>query len=164
VILQGDESVGEFYSVAVVNRKQQADTGTKMIHIGKNTRSTIVSKGISAGRSSNSYRGLVKILPTADNARNHSQCDSMLVGPDCSASTFPYIQVRNAGAQVEHEASTSKIGEDQLFYFAQRGIGAEDAVSMIINGFCKDVFRQLPMEFAVEATKLLGLKLEGSVG
>jgi Fe-S cluster assembly protein SufB len=163
-ILVGDNSVGEFYSVAVTNHHQQADTGTKMIHIGRNTRSTIVSKGISAGRSSNSYRGLVKILPTADNARNHSQCDSMLVGPDCSASTFPYIQVRNAGAQVEHEASTSKIGEDQLFYFAQRGIGAEDAVSMIINGFCKDVFRQLPMEFAVEATKLLGLKLEGSVG
>ncbi|HEY4958722.1 MAG TPA: Fe-S cluster assembly protein SufB [Caldimonas sp.] len=163
-VLVGDNSVGEFYSVAVTNHHQQADTGTKMIHIGRNTRSTIVSKGISAGRSSNSYRGLVKILPTAHNARNHSQCDSMLIGQECSASTFPYIQVRNAGAQVEHEASTSKIGEDQLFYFAQRGIGAEDAVSMIINGFCKDVFRQLPMEFAVEATKLLGLKLEGSVG
>ena len=163
-VLVGDDSVGEFYSVAVTNHHQQADTGTKMIHIGRNTRSTIVSKGISAGRSSNSYRGLVKILPTAHDARNHSQCDSMLVGQECSASTFPYIQVRNAGARVEHEASTSKIGEDQLFYFAQRGIGAEDAVSMIINGFCKDVFRQLPMEFAVEATKLLGLKLEGSVG
>jgi Fe-S cluster assembly protein SufB len=163
-VLVGDDSVGEFYSVAVTNHHQQADTGTKMIHIGKNTRSTIVSKGISAGRSSNSYRGLVKILPTAHGARNHSQCDSMLVGQECSASTFPYIQVRNASARVEHEASTSKIGEDQLFYFAQRGIGAEDAVSMIINGFCKDVFRQLPMEFAVEATKLLGLKLEGSVG
>ena len=163
-VLVGDNSVGEFYSVAVTNHHQQADTGTKMIHIGRNTRSTIVSKGISAGRSSNSYRGLVKILPTAHNARNHSQCDSMLIGQECSASTFPYIQVRNAGAKVEHEASTSKIGEDQLFYFAQRGIGAEDAVSMIINGFCKDVFRQLPMEFAVEATKLLGLKLEGSVG
>ncbi len=163
-VLVGDDSIGEFYSVAVTNHHQQADTGTKMIHIGRNTRSTIVSKGISAGRSSNSYRGLVKILPTAHEARNHSQCDSMLVGHECSASTFPYLQVRNAGARVEHEASTSKIGEDQLFYFAQRGIGAEDAVSMIVNGFCKDVFRQLPMEFAVEATKLLGLKLEGSVG
>ncbi len=163
-VLVGDNSVGEFYSVAVTNHHQQADTGTKMIHIGRNTRSTIVSKGISAGKSSNSYRGLVKILPTAHDARNHSQCDSMLIGQECSASTFPYIQVRNAGAKVEHEASTSKIGEDQLFYFAQRGIGAEDAGSMIINGFCKDVFRQLPMEFAVEATKLLGLKLEGSVG
>ena len=163
-VLAGDNSVGEFYSVAVTNHHQQADTGTKMIHIGKNTRSTIVSKGISAGQSNNSYRGLVKILPTAHNARNYSQCDSMLIGQQCSANTFPYIQVRNAGAKVEHEASTSKIGEDQLFYFAQRGIGAEDAVSMIINGFCKDVFRQLPMEFAVEATKLLGFKLEGSVG
>ena len=163
-VLVGDNSVGEFYSVAVTNHHQQADTGTKMIHIGKNTRSTIVSKGISAGQSSNSYRGLVKILPTAAGARNYSQCDSMLIGDRCSANTFPYIQVRNADAQVEHEASTSKIGEDQLFYFAQRGIGAEEAVSMIINGFCKDVFRQLPMEFAVEATKLLGLKLEGSVG
>jgi Fe-S cluster assembly protein SufB len=163
-LLVGEGSVGEFYSVALTNHRQQADTGTKMIHIGKNTRSTIVSKGISAGASSNSYRGLVKILPAAHGARNHSQCDSMLIGQDCSASTFPYIQVRNAGAQVEHEASTSKIGEDQLFYFAQRGIAAEDAVSMIINGFCKDVFRQLPMEFAIEATKLLGVKLEGSVG
>ena len=163
-VLVGDNSVGEFYSVAVTNHHQQADTGTKMIHIGKNTRSTIVSKGISAGQSNNSYRGLVKILPTAAGARNHSQCDSMLIGDRCGASTFPYIQVRNHSAKVEHEASTSKIGEDQLFYFAQRGIGAEEAVSMIINGFCKDVFRQLPMEFAVEATKLLGFKLEGSVG
>jgi len=163
-VLVGENSVGEFYSVAVTNHHQQADTGTKMVHIGRNTRSTIVSKGISAGESNNSYRGLVKILPTAAGARNYSQCDSMLVGDRCGANTFPYIQVRNPGAKVEHEASTSKIGEDQLFYFAQRGIGAEEAVSMIINGFCKDVFRQLPMEFAVEATKLLGLKLEGSVG
>ncbi|MDD2846179.1 MAG: Fe-S cluster assembly protein SufB, partial [Rhodoferax sp.] len=163
-ILQGDNSVGEFYSVAVTNHHQQADTGTKMIHIGKNTRSTIVSKGISAGQSHNSYRGLVKVMPGAHGARNYSQCDSMLVGAKCSANTFPYIQVRNPSAQVEHEASTSKIGEDQMFYFAQRGIGAEEAVSMIINGFCKDVFQQLPMEFAVEATKLLGFKLEGSVG
>ncbi len=163
-ILLGDNSVGEFYSVAVTHHHQQADTGTKMIHIGKNTRSTIVSKGISAGQSSNSYRGLVKVMPGATNARNYSQCDSMLVGARCSANTFPYIQVRNPSAQVEHEASTSKIGEDQMFYFAQRGIGAEEAVSMIINGFCKDVFRQLPMEFAVEATKLLGFKLEGSIG
>jgi Fe-S cluster assembly protein SufB len=163
-VLQGDNSVGEFYSVAVTNNYQQADTGTKMIHIGKNTRSTIVSKGISAGHSNNSYRGLVRIAPTAAGARNYSQCDSMLIGDQCSASTFPYIQVRNNSAIVEHEASTSKIGEDQLFYFAQRGIGNEEAVSMIINGFCKDVFQQLPMEFAVEATKLLGLKLEGSVG
>ncbi len=163
-ILLGDNSVGEFYSVAVTNHHQQADTGTKMIHIGKNTRSTIVSKGISAGQSNNSYRGLVKVMPTAAGARNYSQCDSMLIGEHCSANTFPYIQVRNQSAQVEHEASTSKIGEDQMFYFAQRGIDAEEAVSMIINGFCKDVFRQLPMEFAVEATKLLGFKLEGSVG
>ena len=164
VILRGDNSVGEFYSVAVTNHLQQADTGTKMIHIGKNTRSTIVSKGISAGRSNNSYRGLVRIAPTAAGARNYSQCDSMLIGDKSGANTFPYIQVRNPSATVEHEASTSKIGEDQLFYFAQRGIGAEAAVSMIINGFCKDVFQQLPMEFAVEATKLLGFKLEGSVG
>ncbi len=163
-VLQGDNSVGEFYSVAVTNNYQQADTGTKMIHLGKNTRSTIVSKGISAGHSNNSYRGLVRIGPTATGARNYSQCDSMLIGDQCSASTFPYIQVRNNSAIVEHEASTSKIGEDQLFYFAQRGIGNEEAVSMIINGFCKDVFQQLPMEFAVEATKLLGFKLEGSVG
>jgi Fe-S cluster assembly protein SufB len=163
-VLQGDNSVGEFYSVAVTNNYQQADTGTKMIHIGKNTRSTIVSKGISAGHSNNSYRGLVRIAPTATGARNYSQCDSMLIGDQCAANTFPYIQVRNHSAKVEHEASTSKIGEDQLFYFAQRGIGNEEAVSMIINGFCKDVFQQLPMEFAVEATKLLGFKLEGSVG
>ena len=164
VVLRGDNSVGEFYSVAVTNHLQQADTGTKMIHIGKNTRSTIVSKGISAGRSNNSYRGLVKIAPTAANARNYSQCDSMLIGDQSGANTFPYIQVRNNTAQVEHEASTSKIGEDQLFYFAQRGVSAEAAVSMIINGFCKDVFQQLPMEFAVEATNLLSFKLEGSVG
>ncbi|PTN11676.1 Fe-S cluster assembly protein SufB [Nitrosomonas aestuarii] len=163
-ILRGDNSVGEFYSVAVTNHLQQADTGTKMIHLGKNTRSTIVSKGISAGRSNSSYRGLVRINPTADNARNFSQCDSMLVGDQSGAHTFPYIQVRNNSAKVEHEASTSKIGEDQLFYFAQRGIDAEEAVSMIVNGFCKEVFQQLPMEFAVEATKLLSFKLEGSVG
>jgi len=164
VILRGDNSVGEFYSVAVTNHHQQADTGTKMIHLGKNTRSTIVSKGISAGQSNNSYRGLVKVAPGATGARNYSQCDSMLIGDKSGAHTFPYIQVLNPTAQVEHEASTSKIGEDQLFYFAQRGISAEAAVSMIINGFCKDVFQQLPMEFAVEATQLLGLKLEGSVG
>jgi Fe-S cluster assembly protein SufB len=163
-VLIGDHSVGEFYSVALTNHRQQADTGTKMIHIGKNTRSTIVSKGISAGHSNNSYRGLVKIGANADGARNYSQCDSMLIGQASGAHTFPYIQVQNPTAKVEHEASTSKIGEDQLFYFASRGIGAEEAVSMIINGFCKDVFQQLPMEFAVEATKLLGLKLEGSVG
>jgi Fe-S cluster assembly protein SufB len=164
VVLRGDNSVGEFYSVAVTNHLQQADTGTKMIHLGKNTRSTIVSKGISAGRSNNSYRGLVKVAATAAGARNYSQCDSMLIGDKSGANTFPYIQVRNNTAQVEHEASTSKIGEDQLFYFAQRGVSAEAAVSMIINGFCKDVFQQLPMEFAVEATKLLSFKLEGSVG
>jgi Fe-S cluster assembly protein SufB len=163
-VLLGDNSVGEFYSVAVTNHYQQADTGTKMIHIGKNTRSTIVSKGISAGHSNNSYRGLVKIAPSATGARNYSQCDSMLVGQQSGAHTFPYIQVANNSSQVEHEASTSKIGEDQLFYFAQRGINAEAAVSMIINGFCKDVFQQLPMEFAVEATALLSFKLEGSVG
>jgi Fe-S cluster assembly protein SufB len=163
-VLVGDNSVGEFYSVAVTNNHQQADTGTKMVHVGKNTRSTIVSKGISAGRSNNSYRGQVEIAPSAAGARNYSQCDSMLIGDRSSASTFPYMQVRNNTAIVEHEASTSKIGEDQLFYFAQRGVGAEAAVSMIINGFCKDVFQQLPMEFAVEATKLLGFKLEGSIG
>jgi Fe-S cluster assembly protein SufB len=163
-VLLGDNSIGEFYSVALTNHYQQADTGTKMVHIGKNTRSTIVSKGISAGRSNNSYRGLVKIGPKAAGARNYSQCDSMLIGQKCGANTFPYIQVNNPTATVEHEATTSKIGEDQLFYFRQRGIGTEEAVSMIINGFCKDVFQQLPMEFAVEATKLLGLKLEGSVG
>ena len=163
-ILLGDNSVGEFYSVALTNHHQQADTGTKMVHIGKNTRSKIISKGISAGVSNNSYRGLVKIGAKAEGARNFSQCDSMLIGNKCGANTFPYIQVSNNTAKVEHEASTSKIGEDQLFYFASRGIGAEDAVSMIINGFVQDVFVQLPMEFAVEATKLLGLKLEGSVG
>ncbi len=163
-VLLGDNSIGEFYSVALTNHKQQADTGTKMTHIGKNTRSRIISKGISAGRSNNSYRGQVKIGPRAQSARNYSQCDSLLIGSSCGANTFPNIDVQNNTGKVEHEASTSKIGEDQLFYFAQRGIGAEAAVSMIINGFCKDVFNQLPMEFAVEATKLLGLKLEGSVG
>lgn len=163
-ILVGDNSVGEFYSVALTNNYQQADTGTKMVHIGKNTRSTIISKGISAGRSKNSYRGLVKIGPKATGARNYSQCDSMLIGSDAQANTFPYIQAQNDTGKVEHEASTSKIGEDQLFYFSQRGISAEDAVSMIISGFCKDVFNKLPMEFAVEADRLLGLKLEGSVG
>jgi len=163
-VLLGENSIGEFYSVALTNHYQQADTGTKMIHIGKNTRSTIVSKGISAGRSNNSYRGLVKIGANAKGARNYSQCDSLLIGAKCGANTFPYIQVHNPTATVEHEATTSKIGEDQLFYFRSRGIGTEEAVSMIINGFCKDVFQQLPMEFAVEATKLLGLKLEGSVG
>ncbi|MBW4630430.1 MAG: Fe-S cluster assembly protein SufB [Iphinoe sp. HA4291-MV1] len=163
-VLVGDNSVGEFYSVALTNNMQQADTGTKMIHVGKNTRSTIISKGISAAHSSNSYRGLVKINPKAQGARNYSQCDSMLIGDNAHANTFPYIQVQNNTAKVEHEASTSKIGEDQLFYFAQRGISSEDAVSMMISGFCKDVFNQLPMEFAVEADKLLSLKLEGSVG
>ncbi|NJR17089.1 MAG: Fe-S cluster assembly protein SufB [Calothrix sp. CSU_2_0] len=163
-VLVGDNSVGEFYSVALTNNMQQADTGTKMVHVGKNTRSTIISKGISAGNSSNSYRGLVKMNPTAKGARNYSQCDSMLIGDNASANTFPYIQVQNNTAKVEHEASTSKIGEDQLFYFTQRGISAEDAISMMISGFCKDVFNQLPMEFAVEADKLLSLKLEGSVG
>jgi Fe-S cluster assembly protein SufB len=163
-VLVGDGSIGEFYSVALTNNYQQADTGSKMVHIGKNTKSTIVSKGISAGHSKNSYRGLVKIGPKATGARNYSQCDSMLIGDNAEANTFPYIQVQNNGVKVEHEASTSKIGEDQLFYFAQRGISAEDAVSMMISGFCKDVFNQLPMEFAVEADKLLALKLEGSVG
>jgi Fe-S cluster assembly protein SufB len=163
-VLLGENSVGEFYSVALTNHKQQADTGTKMVHIGRNTKSTIISKGISAGDSSNSYRGLVKVMPKAEGARNFSQCDSMLIGQSCSANTFPYIEVQNKSARVEHEATTSKIGEEQLFYFQQRGIPAEDAISMIINGFCKDVFRELPMEFAVEATKLLSLKLEGSVG
>jgi Fe-S cluster assembly protein SufB len=163
-ILQGDNSIGEFYSVAVTSRRQQADTGTKMIHLGKNTRSTIVSKGISAGRGQNTYRGLVKIMKGAEGARNYSQCDSMLIGQDCGAHTFPYIDVRNSSAIMEHEASTSKIGEDQIFYLRQRGLSAEDAVSMIVNGFCKDVFKELPMEFAVEATRLLGISLEGSVG
>lgn len=164
VILQGDNSVGEFYSVALTNHRQQADTGTKMIHIGRNTRSTIVSKGISAGRGQNSYRGLVKILKAADGARNYSQCDSLLIGDRCGAHTFPYIEVKNTTAQVEHEASTSKIGEDQIFYCNQRGIATQDAVNMIVNGYCKEVFRHLPMEFAVEAQKLLGVSLEGSVG
>ena len=164
VVLRGDNSVGEFYSVAVTNHHQQADTGTKMIHLGKNTRSRIISKGISAGESHNSYRGLVQIGPKAAGARNFSQCDSLLIGSNCGAHTFPYIRVHNETAKVEHEATTSKIGEDQLFYFASRGIDSEQAVSMIINGFVKDVFTQLPMEFAVEASKLLGLKLEGSVG
>jgi Fe-S cluster assembly protein SufB len=164
VILQGDDSVGEFYSVAVVNGRQQADTGTKMIHIGRNTRSTVVSKGISAGRGQNSYRGLVKVMPRADQARNYTQCDSMLIGNRCGAHTFPYIDVQNRSAAVEHEASTSKIGEDQIFYLKQRGLNTENAISMIVNGFCKEVFRELPMEFAVEAQKLLGISLEGSVG
>jgi Fe-S cluster assembly protein SufB len=164
VILQGDSSVGEFYSVAVVNNYQQADTGTKMIHLGKNTRSTIVSKGISAGFGQNSYRGLVDIKRGATNARNFSQCDSLLLGDKCGAHTFPYIEVKNRTSRVEHEASTSKIGEDQIFYCKQRGLSTEDAVNMIVNGFCKEVFRELPMEFAVEAQKLLGISLEGSVG
>jgi Fe-S cluster assembly protein SufB len=163
-VLLGDNSTGEFYSVALTNHLQQADTGTKMIHVGKNTRSKIISKGISAGRSSNSYRGMVKVGSRATGARNYSQCDSMLIGDRCEASTFPTLDVQNTKATIEHEASTSKIGEDQMFFFAQRGIDSEEAISMIINGFCKDVFVQLPMEFAVEATKLLGLKLEGSVG
>jgi Fe-S cluster assembly protein SufB len=163
-ILQGDNSVGEFYSVALTNHHQQADTGTKMIHIGKNTKSTIVSKGISAGVGQNTYRGLVKILKGATNSRNYTQCDSLLLGDKCGAHTFPYIDVRNTTSRAEHEASTSKIGEDQLFYCKTRGISLEDAVNMIVNGFCKEVFRELPMEFAVEAQKLLGVSLEGSVG
>jgi len=164
VILQGDNSVGEFYSVALTNNYQQADTGTKMIHIGKNTRSTIISKGISAGHGQNSYRGLVKILKGATNARNYSQCDSLLIGDECGAHTFPYIEVKNSSAQVEHEASTTKVGEDQIFYCNQRAISTQDAVNMIVNGYCKDVFQQLPMEFALEAQKLLSVSLEGSVG
>src|SRR3982751_4421529 len=164
VILQGDNSIGEFYSVALTNNAQIADTGTKMIHLGKNTKSTIVSKGISAGKSNNSYRGLVKVMPKAEGARNYTQCDSMLIGGKSEANTFPYIEVMNNTAKVEHEATTSKISEEQLFYLQQRGISQEDAVSLIINGFCKEVFRELPMEYAVEAQKLLGLKLEGSVG
>src|SRR5271156_5974007 len=163
-ILQGDESVGEFYSVAVTNHRQQADTGTKMMHLGKNTKSTIMSKGISAGFGQNTYRGLVKILPGATGSRNYTQCDSLLLGDKCGAHTTPYIEVKNKTSRVEHEASTSKIGEDQLFYCKQRGISLEDAVSMIVNGFCKEVFKELPMEFAVEAQKLLGVSLEGSVG
>jgi len=163
-ILLGDNSKGEFYSVAVVNNMQQADTGTKMVHIGKNTKSTIISKGISAGRGQNSYRGLVEIKKNAENARNFSQCDSMLIGNKCGAHTFPYIEVKNTSASVEHEATTSKIGEDQIFYCNQRGLATQDAVNMIVNGFCKEVFKELPMEFAVEAQKLLGVSLEGSVG
>ncbi len=164
VILQGDRSIGEFYSVAVVNGRQQADTGTKMIHVGRDTRSTIVSKGISAGRGNNSYRGQVKVLAKASGARNYTQCDSMLIGDRCGAHTFPYIDVQNPTSAVEHEASTSKIGEDQIFYLKQRGLNTENAISMIVNGFCKEVFKELPMEFAVEAQKLLGVSLEGSVG
>jgi Fe-S cluster assembly protein SufB len=163
-ILRGENSVGEFYSVAVTNNRQQADTGTKMIHIGRNTRSTIVSKGISAGQAQNAYRGLVKIFPTAENARNYTQCDSLLMGPRCGAHTFPYMEVRNPSAVVEHEATTSRIGDDQLFYCRQRGLSTEDAVNLIVNGFCKQVFRQLPMEFAVEAQNLLNVSLEGAVG
>jgi Fe-S cluster assembly protein SufB len=164
VLLEGDNSVGEFYSVALTNNYQQADTGTKMIHIGKNTRSTIVSKGISAGHGQNAYRGLVKILKGATNARNYTQCDSLLMGDKCGAHTFPYIEVKNATARAEHEATTSKISEDQLFYLKQRGLSTEDAVSMVVNGFCREVFKELPMEFAVEAQKLLGVSLEGAVG
>ena len=163
-LLRGDNSVGEFYSVAVTNNYQQADTGTKMIHIGKNTRSTIVSKGISAGYAENAYRGLVRITKGADHARNYTQCDSLLMGDRCGAHTFPYVEAHNSTAHVEHEATTSKIGDDQLFYCKQRGISEEDAVNMIVNGFCKEVFRELPMEFAVEAQKLLGVTLEGAVG
>jgi Fe-S cluster assembly protein SufB len=163
-ILQGDDSIGEFHSVAVTNNRQQADTGTKMLHIGRNTKSTIISKGISAGRGQQSYRGLVRIGPKARGARNYSQCDSLLLGDQCGAHTFPYLEVKNASATVEHEATTSKIGEDQLFYCRQRGLSEEDAVSMIVNGFCKEVLRELPMEFAVEAQNLLGLSLEGSLG
>ncbi len=164
VILQGDDSVGEFYSVALTNNRQQADTGTKMIHIGRNTRSTIISKGISAGQGNNTYRGLVKVLPRATNARNYTQCDSMLLGDRCGAHTFPYIELANSSSTVEHEASTQKISEEQLFYCKQRGLSAENAVSMIVNGFCKEVFKNLPMEFAVEASRLLGVSLEGGVG
>lgn len=164
VLLEGDHSIGEFYSVALTNNRQQADTGTKMVHIGKNTSSTIISKGISAGRGQNAYRGLVKVLKGAENARNYSQCDSMLMGDQCGAHTFPYLEVKNPTAKIEHEATTSKIGEDQLFYCRQRGLSEEDAVSLIVNGFCKEVFKELPMEFAVEAQKLLGISLEGAVG
>jgi Fe-S cluster assembly protein SufB len=163
-VLEGDHSVGEFYSVAITNNRQQADTGTKMIHIGKDTRSTIVSKGISAGRGQNTYRGLVRVQPRAQGARNHTQCDSLLIGDRCGAHTVPYIEVRNPSARVEHEATTSKISEDQLFYCRQRGLSTEDAVSLIVNGFCKEVLKELPMEFAVEAQKLLAVSLEGSVG
>jgi Fe-S cluster assembly protein SufB len=163
-ILRGENSVGEFYSVAVTNNLQQADTGTKMIHIGRNSRSTIVSKGISAGRAQQSYRGLVKIFPSAESARNYTQCDSLLMGKDCGAHTFPYMEIKNPSAIVEHEATTSKIADDQLFYCRQRGLSEEDAVNMIVNGFCKEVFRELPMEFAVEAQNLLNVSLEGAVG
>jgi Fe-S cluster assembly protein SufB len=163
-ILQGDHSVGEFYSVATTNNRQQADTGTKMIHLGRNSRSTIVSKGISAGHGQNTYRGAVRIGKNAHGARNYSQCDSLLIGDKCGAHTFPYLEIKNTSARVEHEASTSKIGEDQIFYCRQRGIATEDAVNMIVSGFCKEVFRELPMEFAVEAQKLLSISLEGSVG
>ena len=163
-VLLGDNSIGEFYSVALTNNFQQADTGSKMIHIGKNTKSRIISKGISAGQSNNNYRGAVVIKKSAENARNFTQCDSLLVGPQCSANTFPFVDVENPRAQLEHEATTSKISDDQLFYFQQRGIAVTEAMDAILNGFCKDVFRELPGEFAVEATKLLGLKLEGSVG
>ena len=164
VILKGDNSIGEFYSVAVTNNKQQADTGTKMLHLGKNTRSTIISKGISAGRSQNSYRGLVRIAKSAENARNYSECDSLLMGDQCGAHTFPYIEAKNKSAHIEHEATTSKISEDQLFYLLQRGLSEEDAISMVVNGFCKEVLKKLPMEFAVEAQKLLGISLENAVG
>jgi Fe-S cluster assembly protein SufB len=163
-ILRGDNSIGEFHSVALTNNRQQADTGTKMIHMGRNTRSTIVSKGISAGRGSNAYRGLVRIAARAEGARNHTQCDSLLMGPQCAAHTFPYIEVRNPTAVVEHEATTSRVGEEQLFYLRSRGLGEEDAVNLIVSGFCKEVFRELPMEFAVEAQKLLAVSLEGAVG
>ena len=163
-ILRGDNSVGEFYSVAVVNNFQQADTGTKMIHIGRNTRSTIVSKGISAGHAQNVYRGLVRVMPQASGARNHTQCDSLLIGKDCGAHTFPYMEIRNPTAQIEHEATTSKISADQLVYCRQRGLSEEDAVNMIVNGFCKQVFNELPMEFAVEAQALLNVSLEGAIG
>jgi len=160
----GENSVGEFYSVAVTNNHQQADTGTKMVHIGKNTKSTIISKGISTGHSSNSYRGLVKIMPQAENARNYSQCDSMLVGDECSAHTYPYIEVKNKSATLEHEATTSRISEDQIFYLQSRGLNMEKSISMLVNGFCKQVFKELPLEFSVEAVKLIEMKLENSVG
>jgi len=163
-VLRGENSVGEFYSVATANNFQQADTGTKMIHIGANSRSTIVSKGISAGHGQNTYRGLVKIMPSARGARNFTRCDSLLLGPECGAHTFPYIETRNPGATVEHEASTSRISEDQLFYCQQRGLSTEDAVNMIVSGFCREVFKELPMEFAVEAQNLLAVTLEGAVG
>ena len=164
VLLEGNRSVGEFYSVALTNNRQQADTGTKMVHIGNDTTSTIISKGISAGFGQNAYRGLVKVIKDAENARNFSQCDSLLMGDKCGAHTFPYLEVKNPTAKVEHEATTSKIGEDQLFYCRQRGLSDEDAISLIVNGFCKAVFKELPMEFAVEAQKLLSISLEGSVG